>query len=87
MVTGGVIREATLQQWRLVPDIGIFQALGFDWCNVIAGDGAYFERIAPGPHVSHQPDAGAGRPSELSVHQLIVSAQAGPGRLRFWTHG
>ena len=41
--------DAGLQQWRHVPDIPTFQALGFYWCNVTAADGAFVERITPGP--------------------------------------
>ncbi len=41
--------DADLGQWRHVPDIATFQALGFYWCNVTAADAAFFERIAPGP--------------------------------------
>ena len=40
--------DADLQQWRHVPDIPTFQALGFYWCNVTTADTAFFERIAPG---------------------------------------
>ena len=41
--------DADLQQWRHVPDIPTFQALGFSWCNVTAADAAFFARITPGP--------------------------------------
>ena len=41
--------DAVLQQWRHVPDIATFQALGFYWCNVTSADDAFFERITPGP--------------------------------------
>ena len=42
-------RAARLRQWRHVPDIATFQALGFYWCDVTAADGAFFTRITPGP--------------------------------------
>ena len=41
--------DAGLQQWRHVPDLGTFQALGFYWCDVTSADAAYFERITIGP--------------------------------------
>ena len=41
--------DADLQQWRHVPDIPTFQALGFYWCNVTAADVAFFDRITEGP--------------------------------------
>ena len=41
--------HAAPQQWRHVPDIATFQALGFYWCNVTAADAAFFARITPGP--------------------------------------
>ena len=41
--------DSTLGQWRHVPDIPTFQALGFYWCNVTAADAAFFQRIAHGP--------------------------------------
>ncbi|MCY4114846.1 MAG: hypothetical protein OXG33_13055 [Chloroflexi bacterium] len=41
--------DAVLRQWRHVPDIPTFQALGFYWCNVTAADAAFFERITHGP--------------------------------------
>ena len=41
--------DADLQQWRHVPDIPTFQALGFYWCNVTAADDAFFGRIIEGP--------------------------------------
>ena len=41
--------DAALQQWRYVPDIATFQALGFYWCNVTAADTGFFERISHGP--------------------------------------
>ena len=49
--------DANLQQWRHVPDIATFQALGFYWCNVTAADAGFFERITRGsPHpVSDSP--------------------------------
>lgn len=36
-------------QWRHVPDIPTFQALGFFWCDVTAADSAFFDRISIGP--------------------------------------
>ena len=36
-------------QWRHVPDIPTFQALGFYWCEVTAADASFFERISMGP--------------------------------------
>ena len=41
--------DADLRQWRHVPDIATFQALGFYWCNVTAADAAFFGRISTGP--------------------------------------
>ena len=41
--------DAALGQWRHVPDLGTFQALGFYWCNVTAADAGFFERITLGP--------------------------------------
>ena len=41
--------DVALQQWRYVPDIPTFQALGFYWCNVRAVDAGFFERLNPGP--------------------------------------
>ena len=38
-------------QWRHVPNIPTFQALGFYWCDVTAADSAFFDRISIGaPH-------------------------------------
>ena len=67
-MVGGVIREATLLQRQRVPDIGIFQALGFDSYSVRAGDGAFFGRIAPGRSASNQPTpARSGYPNCFST--------------------
>ncbi len=44
-----VAYDAGLKQWRHVPDLATFQALGFYWCDVTAADGAFFERITLGP--------------------------------------
>ena len=41
--------DAALGQWRHVPDLATFQALGFYWCNVTAADAGFFERITLGP--------------------------------------
>ena len=41
--------DPTIDQWRHVPDIPTFQALGFYWCNVTAADAAFFDRITEGP--------------------------------------
>ena len=41
--------DAELGQWRHVPDLATFQALGFYWCNVTAADAGFFERITMGP--------------------------------------
>ena len=41
--------DAELGQWRHVPDLGTFQALGFYWCNVTAADAGFFDRITLGP--------------------------------------
>ena len=41
--------DADLRQWRHVPDIPTFQALGFYWCNVTAADTAFIDRISTGP--------------------------------------
>ncbi len=40
--------DAALGQWRHVPDIATFQALGFYWCNVTAADAGFFERLTAG---------------------------------------
>ena len=46
---GGDVRilsyDATLLQWRHVPDEATFQSLGFYWCDVTAADAGFFERI------------------------------------------
>ena len=43
--------DASLQQWRQVPDIATFQALGFYWCDVGSADSGMFDRITIGdPH-------------------------------------
>ena len=41
--------DAALRQWRHVPDVDTFQALGFYWCNVTAADADFFDRISHGP--------------------------------------
>ena len=41
--------DAKLKQWRHVPDISTFQALGFYWCDVTAADADFFARITHGP--------------------------------------
>ena len=41
--------DAGLGQWRHVPDLATFQALGFYWCNVTAADAGFFDRITLGP--------------------------------------
>ena len=41
--------DAGLGQWRHVPDLATFQALGFYWCNVTAADAGFFSRITLGP--------------------------------------
>jgi hypothetical protein len=41
--------DATLQQWRHVPDIPTLQALSFYWCDVTAADSEFFDRITIGP--------------------------------------
>ena len=41
--------DATLQQWRHIPNWPTFQALGFYWCNVTAADAGFFDRITIGP--------------------------------------
>ena len=52
---GGDVRilsyDASLLQWRHVPDLATFQSLGFYWCDVTAADAGFFERINLGtPH-------------------------------------
>ena len=37
--------DASLLQWRHVPDLATFQSLGFYWCDVTAADAGFFERI------------------------------------------
>ena len=41
--------DAALQQWRHIPDYPTFQAMGFNWIDVIPADGGFFERITYGP--------------------------------------
>ena len=41
--------DASLRQWRHVPGIATFQALGFYWCNVTVADAGFFDRLNPGP--------------------------------------
>ncbi len=41
--------DATIQQWRHIPDWPTFQAMGFYWCNVTAADPGFFNRITIGP--------------------------------------
>ena len=36
--------DATLGQWRHIPDYGTFQAMGFYWCDVTAADSGFFGR-------------------------------------------
>ena len=38
--------DAALMQWRRVPDIPAFQALGFHWCNVTSVNVGFIERLA-----------------------------------------
>ena len=50
--------DAKLEQWRHVPDILTFQALGFYWCNVTAADADFFARITQGsPYPASQTPA------------------------------
>ncbi len=41
--------SADRSQWRHVPDVATFQALGFYWCEVPAADADFFARITLGP--------------------------------------
>ncbi len=41
--------DTELGQWRHVPNVATFQALGFYWCDMTAVDGTFFERITVGP--------------------------------------
>ena len=41
--------DATIQQWRHIPNWPTFQALGFYWCDVTAADSSFFDRISIGP--------------------------------------
>ena len=41
--------DAGLGNWRHVPNIPTFQALGLYWCDVTAADAAFFDRINIGP--------------------------------------
>ena len=52
--------DADLMEWRHVPDIAAFQRLGFYWCNVTAADGAFFDRITPGPPYPGSPTPARG---------------------------
>ena len=42
------VYDATLRQWRHIPDYGTFQAMGFYWCDVTAADSGFFDRIPIG---------------------------------------
>ncbi len=56
-----------LQQWRHVPDVATFQALGFYWCNVTAADADFLARISQGPpYPASQAPARADYPSCLT---------------------
>ena len=51
-------------QWRHVPDIATFQALGFYWCDVTAADASFFDRISMGaPHPASSTPASMDYPS------------------------
>ena len=51
-------------QWRHVPDIPTFQALGLYWCDVTAADADFFNRIRIGPsHPATDQPARADYPS------------------------
>ncbi len=41
--------DASLQQWRHIPDYPTFQAMGFYWCDVTSADATFFERMNEGP--------------------------------------
>ena len=41
--------DAALGQWRHIPDLATFQALGFYWCDVTTADAAFLDRITLGP--------------------------------------
>ena len=41
--------DASIAQWRHVPDLGTFQSLGFYWCDVTAADASFFSRASIGP--------------------------------------
>ena len=41
--------DAGAGNWRHVPDIPTFQALGLYWCDVTAADAGFFDRITIGP--------------------------------------
>ena len=40
--------DAELTQWRHVPALATFQALGFYWCDVTAADAEFLTRITLG---------------------------------------
>ena len=40
--------DASLQQWRHIPDYPTFQAMGFYWCDVTSADATFFERMNEG---------------------------------------
>ncbi len=51
-------------QWRHVPDIPTFQALGLYWCDVTAADAGFFDRITIGsPHAATDMPARSDYPS------------------------
>ena len=62
--------DATLGQWRHIPDYGTFQAMGFYWCDVTAADSGFFGRISIGPP-SH--------PAVRPFLATILTAQQGEG--------
>ena len=44
-----IFSYAGMGNWRHVPDIPTFQALGLYWCDVTAADAGFFDRITTGP--------------------------------------
>lgn len=54
----------TMGQWRHVPNIPTFQALGLYWCDVTAADADFFNRITIGsPHPATDQPARSDYPS------------------------
>ena len=59
-----IFSYAGMGNWRHVPDIPTFQALGLYWCDVTAADAGFFDRITIGsPHAATDMPARSDYPS------------------------